>query len=99
MLRHLLCACALALVLATFAPKDAAAMTYYGIDDGYGYGDVTASGEPFDPYGQTAAHPTLPFGTVVPACGPSGCVDVTINDRCACDMDVTKGVAQEIGMV
>ncbi len=29
----------------------------------YWQGQRTASGQPFDPQGKTAAHPTLPFGT------------------------------------
>jgi rare lipoprotein A len=97
--RHLAIIAVLAIGVQPLFSTPVQAMTYYGIDDGYTWGDITASGQAFDPYGQTAAHPTLPFGTVVPACGPSGCVDVTINDRCACDLDVTKGVAQEIGMI
>jgi rare lipoprotein A len=80
--------------------EDASALTYYGVDDGYTYGATTASGDPFDPYGSTAAHPSLPFGTVIPVCGPDACEDVTVNDRCgACDVDVTKGVAERIGLV
>lgn len=49
----------------------------------YADGQQTASGEPFDPDGLTAAHKTLKFGTIVRvtnlANGKS--VDVRINDR------------------
>jgi rare lipoprotein A len=54
--------------------------TYYG--DAF-EGRKTASGEPFDPRAFTAAHRTLPFGTVVRVVCPSSrqVVYVTINDR------------------
>jgi rare lipoprotein A len=54
--------------------------TYYG--DAFD-GRPTASGEPFDPLAFTAAHRTLPFGTVVRVVCPSSrqVVYVTINDR------------------
>jgi peptidoglycan lytic transglycosylase len=46
-------------------------------------GRSTASGEPFDPLAFTAAHRTLPFGTVVRVVCPAShqVVYVTINDR------------------
>jgi rare lipoprotein A len=44
-------------------------------------GRPTASGEPYDPGGMTAAHPTLPMGTIVSVSGPGGAVIVRINDR------------------
>lgn len=54
--------------------------TYYG--DAF-EGRKTASGEAFDPHAFTAAHRTLPFGTVVRVVCPSSrqVVYVTINDR------------------
>jgi len=54
--------------------------TYYGKAF---EGRKTASGEPFDPLAFTAAHRTLPFGTVVRVVCPSSrqVVYVTINDR------------------
>ncbi len=54
--------------------------TYYG--EAF-EGHRTASGEPFDPQAFTAAHRTLPFGTVVRVVCPSSrqVVYVTINDR------------------
>ena|SRR5215212_6472753 len=88
-----------AMLLAASAPASAQAVTYYGIDDGYGYGDTTASGDAFDPYGSTAAHPYLPFGTVIPVTGANGTEDVVVNDRCACELDVTKGVWERIGPI
>lgn len=46
-------------------------------------GRPTASGEPFRPGRRTAAHPTLPFGTVVKVTrtDTGRSVRVTINDR------------------
>jgi rare lipoprotein A len=46
-------------------------------------GKTTASGEPFDMYGLTAAHPTLPFGTRVRVTNLQNgrVVIVRINDR------------------
>jgi hypothetical protein len=49
----------------------------------YAEGQQTASGEPFDPNALTAAHKTLPFGTMVRVTntGNGQTVDVEINDR------------------
>lgn len=49
----------------------------------YASGSQTASGEPFDPNGLTAAHRTLPFNTLVRVINPANgkSVDVRINDR------------------
>jgi rare lipoprotein A len=47
------------------------------------HGALTASGEHFDMHALTAAHPTLPFGTIVrvTAAKSGRSVDVRINDR------------------
>lgn len=34
-----------------------------GVASYYSDGSITASGAPFNPYGNTVAHPSLPFGT------------------------------------
>ena len=46
-------------------------------------GRLTANGEIFDPSALTAAHRTLPFGTIVRVTNPQNgkSVDVRINDR------------------
>ena len=66
----------------------------------------TASGERFDPEAMTAAHRTLPFGTVVRvACQRSGrSVTVRINDRGPAAwtgrmIDLSRGAARVIGML
>lgn len=57
-------------------------VSHYGVGDGYGY-QRTANGERFDPYGHTAAHRSLPFGTRVQIVNPQNgkSVTVRINDR------------------
>ncbi len=60
--------------------------TEEGIASWYGerfHGRKTASGEPFDMKALTAAHPTLPFGTIVRVTNTRNrrTVDVRINDR------------------
>lgn len=54
--------------------------TYYGMN---AHGDGTASGERFDAYAMTAAHLTLPFGTMVKVTNLANGKEVTvkINDR------------------
>jgi len=71
----------------------------------YGHGERlarhTASGAVFNPHGHTAAHKTLPFGTVLRVCH-RGCVNVTINDRGPFvrgrHLDLSYGAARAIGM-
>ena len=57
-------------------------VSHYGVGDGYGY-QRTASGERLDPYGYSAAHRSLPFGTRVRLLNPQNgkTVTVRINDR------------------
>ncbi|TCJ20321.1 septal ring lytic transglycosylase RlpA family protein [Rubrobacter taiwanensis] len=64
-------------------------------------GALTASGEPFNPYAYTAAHPYLPFGTQLQVCY-QGCVVVTVNDRGPFvggrGLDLSQAAAQAIGL-
>jgi rare lipoprotein A len=70
----------------------------------YWQGSRTASGEPFNPQGMTAAHRTLPFGTrlnvINPRTGQS--VTVVINDRGpfvrGVSLDLSLAAAKAIGM-
>jgi cytochrome oxidase assembly protein ShyY1 len=78
--------------------------SYYGDTDGF-TGKKTASGEPFDHNDLTAAHKTLPFGTLVKLTNPANgrsCL-VRINDRgpyvSGRDLDVSKAAAFELGML
>lgn len=69
------------------------------------HGRLTASGETYDMYALTAAHKTLPFGTVVrvrsKALGRE--VDVRINDRGPFApgrvIDVSRAAAEALGLV
>ena len=64
-------------------------------------GAMTASGEPFDPYGYTASSPYLPFGTRLYVCY-QGCVTVRVNDRGPYgggrEMDLSQAAAEAIGL-
>jgi rare lipoprotein A len=68
-------------------------------------GRKTASGAPYDPRAFTAAHKTLPFGTVVRVVRvkPPGHVYVTINDRGRTDrgrvIDLSRAAAETLQMV
>jgi rare lipoprotein A len=70
----------------------------------YGQGERTASGQPFNPQGMTAAHRTLPFGTRLTVSNPrtGKSVTVVINDRgpfvSGISLDLSLGAAQAIGM-
>jgi len=69
-------------------------------------GETTANGETFDPDEMTAAHPNLPFDTVVHVTridGKKRSVEVRINDRgpYADDriIDVSEAAAEQLGMI
>ncbi len=69
------------------------------------HGKKTASGEIFNQYNLTAAHPTLPMGTeaTVTNLETGESVDVIINDRgpyrYGRDIDLSKKAAEKIGMI
>jgi rare lipoprotein A len=69
------------------------------------HGRTTASGEPFDMYAMTAAHKTLPFGTVVRVIRDDTrqSVVVTINDRGPYGpgrvIDLSMAAAEEIDLI
>lgn len=73
--------------------------SWYGEESG----SLTASGEPFDPGGLTAAHRNLPFGTRLEVCYGGRCVVVRVNDRGPYvrgrDMDLIRVAAERIGMI
>ena len=68
-----------ALLLASSQLARAEVASVYGGSDGL-CGSRTANGERLNCSAMTAAHRTLPFGTLVRVCH-SGCVVVRINDR------------------
>jgi rare lipoprotein A len=70
----------------------------------YWEGRRTASGQPFNLHGMTAAHRTLPFGTTLTVSNPrtGKSVTVVVNDRgpyvSGVSLDLSLGAAQAIGM-
>jgi rare lipoprotein A len=63
----------------------------------------TANGERFNKWGMTAAHRSLPFGTVLSVCY-ARCAIVRVNDRGPAlwtgrSLDLSRGAASAIGMV
>lgn len=73
--------------------------SYYG---GELAGSPTASGEPFDPRGLTAAHPSLPLGTMLTVSYNGRSVNVRVNDRgphvAGRGLDLSLGAAQNLGL-
>ena len=79
-----------------------------GVASYYGrrfHGRLTANGERFDMNAMTAAHRTLPFGSMVRVTNPRNgrSVVVRINDRGPFirgrTIDLSRGAAEEIGMI
>ena len=76
--------------------------SYYGAKF---QGRRTASGEKFDMHAMTAAHRTLPFGTLVEVTNPRNgkSVTVRINDRGPFHgnriLDVSRAAATELGLI
>ncbi|EDL50127.1 septal ring lytic transglycosylase RlpA family protein [Erythrobacter sp. SD-21] len=79
-----------------------------GVASYYGkrfHGRRTANGERFDMHGYTAAHRTLPFGSLVRVTNPSTgkSVTVRINDRGPFTrgrtIDLSRAAATEIGLI
>ncbi len=84
-------------------PKQSAMMaSYYGSGDGLN-GRKTASGEPLNADAMTAAHRSLPFGSVLHVVNPENgkSVKVRVNDRGPYvkgrNLDLTYGAAKELG--
>src|SRR5688572_13487569 len=93
---------------ATTAPTPRPAEVMKGVASWYGEefaGRTTANGEIFDPLQLTAAHRTLPFGTILEVTNPrtSQMVRVRINDRGPYVgnrlIDLSYAAAQKIGLV
>ena len=77
--------------------------SFYGKGDGFN-GKPTASGEKFSPSGLTAAHRSLPFGTLLELTNPKNgkVVVVRINDRGPFvkghSLDISLAAAQKLGL-
>lgn len=96
--------------LATVEPATAPAAQAIegGLASYYGqqfHGRRTASGEAFDMHAMTAAHRTLPFGTLVQVTNPANgqSVTVRINDRGPFHanrvIDISRAAATQIGLI
>ena len=92
----------------TTPPSPKAADVLKGVASWYGEefaGRTTANGEIFDPLKLTAAHRTLPFGTVVDVINPKTrqSVRVRVNDRgpyiAGRVIDLSYAAAQQIGLI
>jgi rare lipoprotein A len=92
--------CLLVLVAQVVAQADPMVATYYA--NKYA-GKLTASGQPYDPYGFTGAHPSLPFGTKLSVSYGGKSVSVTINDRLPyesdSDLDLSWAAARDLGLL
>ncbi len=81
------------------------AKTQTGIASWYQMGKVTANGEAYNPDGLTAAHRTLPFGTIVQVenLANGRTVRLRINDRGPFVggriLDVSRGGARQLGLM
>ena len=89
-------------------PEPQATSLGTGIASYYGkrfHGRRTANGERFDMYAMTAAHKTLPFGSMVRVTNPRNglSVVVRINDRGPFTpgrtIDLSRGAAEKIGLI
>lgn len=88
-------------VQAAPAVLDSGTASYYGKAH---HGRRTASGDRFDMWAMTAAHPSLPFGTKVRVTieGTDRSVVVTITDRLPSKtrvLDLSQGAAKELGIL
>lgn len=94
-----LLACGLLVFGADRADAEEALASWYG--PGY-HGLPTASGEPYDPSGYTAAHKTLPLGTELEVSYGGKSVLVTVNDRGGLpgerELDLSQAAAEELGL-
>jgi rare lipoprotein A len=90
----------LVLVVQIVAQADPMVATYYA--NKYA-GKPTASGQPYDPYSLTAAHPSLPSGTKLSVSYGGKSVIVTIYDRLPygsdSDLDLSWAAARDVGLM
>src|SRR5215210_1196071 len=90
----------LVLIVQVVAKAEPMVATYYA--NKYA-GKPTASGQPYDPYSLTAAHPSLPFGTKLSVSYGGKSVIVTINDRMPygsdSDLDLSWAAARDLGLM
>ncbi|MGB3790312.1 MAG: septal ring lytic transglycosylase RlpA family protein [Phormidesmis sp.] len=89
-----------AALLLSFAPQKVQAEPMHVSWYGPGFdGNYTASGEVFDRYSHTAAHPSWPFGTLVQLTNynTGAVVTVRINNRSGSALDLAEQAARDLG--
>ncbi len=98
MLRKIFSSVAIAALVWIPASASAQTATYYA---DYFQGQPTASGERFDTWSYTAAHPSFAFGTLLRVTNRNNgrSVTVRVNDRCNCSIDLSKAAASDIGLI
>ena len=83
-------------------PRRTVMASWYGSEFS---GRRTASGTPYDPKGLTAAHKTLPLGTLIRVTNPrtGASVLVTVTDRGpfirSRELDLSRAAAREVGIL
>lgn len=104
MLRMIAAICFASFIFSCFSAEPSVAAevvqaSWYG--DKY-HGRRTASGEIFNSRAFTAAHPTLPLGTVVEVqrLDDGRAVQVRVNDRCGrCGIDLSRAAGAQLGLL
>lgn len=97
-MRGLLASMAVSVLFSLPAAAETVVTSWYG--PGF-HGRLTANGERFNQWAMTAAHKTLPFGSVVRVTYKGRSVTVRINDRGPFikgrSLDLSKAAARRIG--
>ena len=103
MTKRILAVVAIAALAACVTPANATLASWYDCakPGECSKSKITASGEKFNPWGMTAAHKTLPMGTMVRVTHKGRSVVVRITDRGPYikgrTIDLSKGAARKIG--
>jgi len=95
--------CLVVPVLAGCATTDVDAASKTMNASWYMHGKKTANGERFNPNGLTAAHRSMPFGTMLHLTHGNKTAIVRINDRgpfiTGRQLDLSRGAAQQLGCI
>jgi rare lipoprotein A len=102
-LSRVLCAVLLACAFLALGSGSAEAKETLASWYGPGFeGLPTASGEPYDPYGYTVAHKSLPLGTNLVVSYGGRSLQLTVNDRGpyvgSRELDLSQGAAEYLGL-
>lgn len=61
-------------------------------------GQTTACGQQYRHWGISVAHPYLPCGTKVTITHKGRTITAPVQDRCECNIDLSAGAAQALGV-